>query len=38
MKKLALVVGALLTISLSSFAADGDGTIISKIETGNRTI
>lgn len=37
MKKLALVVGALLTISLSSFAADGDGTIISKIETGNRT-
>lgn len=37
MKKLALLVTALLAISGTALAADGDGVLITKVETGNRT-
>lgn len=37
MKKLALLVTALLAISGTALAADADGVILTKVETGNRT-
>lgn len=37
MKKLALLVTALLAISGTALAADVDGVIVTKVETGNRT-
>jgi hypothetical protein len=37
MKKLALLVTALLSISGTALAADADGVILTKVETGNRT-